>query len=81
MEHRAIGIVYLPFRDEWFVGEIGKGSFKLINGTSARLQVSATTDIVQSVLVGRNIVAGDIRPMDRCNLISLASNQSYPKDA
>jgi 3'-phosphoadenosine 5'-phosphosulfate (PAPS) 3'-phosphatase len=59
-----LGLVYLPFRGVIYFGETGKGSFRIKNGETVRLHVSTTTQIAQSRLVGRNVLAGDIRPID-----------------
>lgn len=60
----TLGLVYLPFRNEWYYGEVGKGSFRIKNGATVRLRTPATTTIEGSRLVGRNVLAGDIRPLD-----------------
>ena len=59
-----LGLVFLPFRDEWFYGEAGKGSFRVKDGKTTKLQVSSTTVIEGSRLVGRYVLSGDIRPVD-----------------
>jgi len=60
----TLGIVYLPFRNEWFYGEAGKGSFRVKDGQTTKLQVPATTSIEGSRLVGRHVLSGDVRPVD-----------------
>src|SRR5690606_891636 len=59
-----LGIVYLPFRNERYYGETGKGSFRIKNGHASRLHAPRATSIAKSRLVGRNVLAGDIRPID-----------------
>lgn len=60
-----MGLVYLPFRDgEYYYGEVGKGSFVSRLGDIEKLQVPDTTQIDGSRLVGRHILAGDVRPID-----------------
>ena len=59
-----LGLVFLPFRNEWFYGEVGKGSFRVKDGETTKLQVPATTAIEGSRLVGRHVLSGDIRPVD-----------------
>lgn len=59
-----LGVVYLPFRDEWYFGQAGEGSFRKRNGQIIRLQVNRTQNVAEAVLVGRNVVEGDIRPID-----------------
>jgi 3'(2'),5'-bisphosphate nucleotidase len=59
-----MGVVYLPFRNEWYYAEAGKGAFRVKDGVMQQLQVRGTTEISNSVLVGRNAVQGDIRPID-----------------
>jgi len=60
----ALGVVYLPFRNEWYYGETGKGAFRVKNGVTRRLLVRATTEIADAILAGRNVFQGDIRPLD-----------------
>ncbi len=61
----VLGVVYLPFRDEWYYGEAGKGSYRVKDGETTRLQVPRTTQIEDAVLVGRNAsAAGDVRPIE-----------------
>lgn len=59
-----MGVVYLPFRNEWFYGQAGKGAFRIKDGRTKQLCVRQTTDISESVLVGRNVLRGDVRPLD-----------------
>jgi len=59
-----LGAVYLPFRNEWYYGEAGKGSFRVKDGQTVRLKTPQTTEIDGSRLVGRNVLPGDIRPID-----------------
>ena len=60
----VLGVVYLPFRNEWFYAEAGKGSYRVKGGQTTKLQVTSTTLIEGSILVGRHLVAGDVRPID-----------------
>ena len=61
----VLGVVYLPFRDEWYYGEAGKGSYRVKDGKTTRLQVPTTSQIDEAVLVGRNpSTAGDVRPIE-----------------
>lgn len=60
-----LGLVYLPFRDEYYYGEVGKGSFVVRNGQTIRLKAPGTAEISGSRLVGRHVLAGDIRPVDK----------------
>lgn len=59
-----LGVVYLPFRDKWFIGEVGKGSYMISGGVTRKLCVDKTTAIKDARLVGRNVIQGDIRPID-----------------
>ena len=59
-----MGLVYLPFRNEYYYGEVGKGSFVSRLGNVEKLQVPNTTQIDGSRLVGRHVLAGDVRPID-----------------
>ena len=59
-----LGVVYQPLRNEWYYGEVGRGSFRIKNSMNERLQVRQTVDISKSVLAGRNILRGDVRPLD-----------------
>jgi 3'-phosphoadenosine 5'-phosphosulfate (PAPS) 3'-phosphatase len=60
-----VGLVYLPFRDEYYYGEVGKGSFVSRLGDVKKLQVPSTLQIEGSRLVGRHVLAGDVRPIDQ----------------
>lgn len=59
-----MGVVYLPFRNEWYYSEAEKGAFRVKDGVTQQLHVRTTTGISDSVLVGRNAVQGDVRPID-----------------
>jgi 3'-phosphoadenosine 5'-phosphosulfate (PAPS) 3'-phosphatase len=59
-----MGLVYLPFRKKYYYGEVGKGSYVSRLGTVEKLQVPSTTQIEGSRLVGRHVLAGDVRPID-----------------
>jgi 3'(2'), 5'-bisphosphate nucleotidase len=63
-----LGVVYLPFRDEWYYAEADKGAFRNKDGITTQLHVRSVLNITDSVLVGRNLVHGDVRPMD--NVVS-----------
>lgn len=60
----VLGVVYLPFREEWYYGEVGKGAFRIKNSIAQRLKVRHTTSISESVLAGRNILQGSVSPLD-----------------
>ncbi len=59
-----LGVVYLPFRNEWYYGEAGKGAFRVKDGVTKQLRVRPTTDISEAVLAGRNELKRDVRPLD-----------------
>lgn len=59
-----LGVVYLPFRNEWLYAEAGSGSFRVKDGHTTQLKAPATLAINESRLVGHNVLAGDIRPID-----------------
>jgi 3'(2'), 5'-bisphosphate nucleotidase len=59
-----LGVVYLPFRNEWYYAEKGKGAFRVKHNKTYQLHIRPTTDISNSILVGRNVIQGDIRPID-----------------
>lgn len=61
----TLGVVYLPFRNEWYYGEAGKGSFVVRDGQTTRLQAPATTEIEGARFVGRIAQPGDIRPIEQ----------------
>jgi 3'(2'), 5'-bisphosphate nucleotidase len=73
-----LGVVYLPFRHEWYYGEVGKGAFRIRNGVTQQLRVRFTTEISESVLVERNMVPGDIRPLDNA-IDQLGFKSSLPE--
>lgn len=61
----AMAVVYLPLRNEWYYAEAGKGSYRVKDGHTTRLQVATTTEMQDAVLVGRNpSAAEDIRPIE-----------------
>lgn len=74
----VIGVVYLPFRNEWYYGEAGKGAFRVKDGVTQQLRVRLTTDISESVLVGRNVLQRDIRPLDNA-VAQLGFKNSLPE--
>lgn len=59
-----LGLVYLPFRREYYYGEASKGSFVVRNEQAIKLEAPDTTKIDGSRLVGRHVLAGDVRPVD-----------------
>jgi 3'-phosphoadenosine 5'-phosphosulfate (PAPS) 3'-phosphatase len=73
-----LGVVYLPFRNEWYFGESGKGSFHVEAGISKRLHVPEATAIEESRLVGRNVLTGDVRPIDTA-IAQLHFKQTIPE--
>ncbi len=73
-----LGVVYLPFRNEWYYGEAGKEAFRVKDGVTKQLRVRPTTDISESVLVGRNILQGDVRPLDKA-IAKLGFKTSLPE--
>ena len=60
----VLGVVYLPFRNEWYYAEVGKGAFMVTNGMTQKLQSRRTANIPDAVLASRNTVAQDARPLD-----------------
>jgi 3'(2'), 5'-bisphosphate nucleotidase len=60
----TLGVVFLPFRNEWYYGELGRGAFRVRDGLTSKLRVRRVTDIADSVLAGRNVLQGDVRPLD-----------------
>jgi 3'(2'), 5'-bisphosphate nucleotidase len=59
-----MGLVYLPFRNEYYYGIVGQGSFVVRDGQVLRLEAPDTAHIEGSRLVGRHVLTGDIRPVD-----------------
>jgi 3'(2'), 5'-bisphosphate nucleotidase len=59
-----LGVVYLPFRDLWYFAEKDKGAYRVANGVKVDLKVPLTRTIDGARLVGRNVIAGDTRPID-----------------
>lgn len=59
-----LGVVYLPFRNEWYYGVVGKGAFRVRDGSIQQLRVRSTTEISDSVLAGRNVLQGNAGPLD-----------------
>ncbi|HET9721630.1 MAG TPA: 3'(2'),5'-bisphosphate nucleotidase CysQ [Candidatus Saccharimonadales bacterium] len=73
-----LGVVYLPFRNEWYYGQAGKGAFRVKGGVTQQLQVRHVTDISESVLAGRNVLRGDERPLDNA-VAQLGFKNSLPE--
>lgn len=73
-----LGVVYLPFRNEWYYGEAGKGAFRIKNGVTQQLHVRQTTDISKAVLAGRNLLQKDVRPLDAA-VAQLGFKNSFPE--
>lgn len=73
-----LGVVYLPFRNEWYYSEVGKGAFRIKDGVTQQLRIRPTTDISESVLVGRNVLRGDVRPLDNA-VAQLGFKNSLPE--
>ena len=74
----TLGVVYLPFRNEWYYGEAGKGALRAKDDVTQQLQVRHTTDISEAVLVGRNILQEDVRPLDNA-VAQLGFKKSLPE--
>lgn len=74
----VLGVVYLPFRREWYYGEAGKGAFRVKDGATQQLHVRHTTDISEAVLVGRNVLQKDVRPLDKA-VAQLGFKDSLPE--
>jgi fructose-1,6-bisphosphatase/inositol monophosphatase family enzyme len=55
-----LGVVYLPFRNEWYYGEAGKGAFRVRDGATLQLHVRHTTNISEAVLAGRNVLQSNV---------------------
>lgn len=72
------GVVYLPFRNEWYYGEAGKGSFRVKSGVTQQLRVRPTTDISEAVFAGRNDLQRDARPLDKA-VAQLGFKSSLPE--
>lgn len=60
----VLGVVYLPFRNEWYYSEINKGAFRVKGDVTQQLRVRHTTDISDAVLAGRNTLKGNVSPLD-----------------
>lgn len=73
-----LGVVNLPFLNEWYYGEVGKGAFRVKNGMTQQLRVRPITDISESVLAGRNVLKRDVRPLDNA-VAQLGFKNSLPE--
>lgn len=60
----TFGLVYAPAQDELFYAQKGEGAFSVIGGVVSRLIVSDQTDLSRATLITRNVVDGDVRPLD-----------------
>lgn len=74
----VLGVVYLPFRNEWYYGEAGKGAFSIKEGVTKKLQVRQITDISESILAGRNMMQNDVRPLDAA-VAQLGFKDAFPE--
>lgn len=74
----VMGVVYLPFLNEWYYAEAGKGAFRVKDDVTQQLQVRPTTDISESVLAGRNELQRDVRPLDNV-VAQLGFKSSLPE--
>ncbi len=73
-----LGVVYLPFRNEWYYSETGKGAFRVKGGDTKRLQVRQTTDISEAVLAGRNELNVDVLSLDAA-VVRLGFKDAFPE--
>lgn len=61
----TLGVIYNPATDELFYGAKGEGAFHVFSGSTSRLTVNDNTDLSKAVLVTRNKVKGNDRPLDQ----------------
>lgn len=73
-----LGVVYLPFRNEWYYAEAGKGAFRVRAGVTQQLRVRHTTDISEAILAGRNMLQNDVRPLDAA-VARLGFKDAFPE--
>ena len=73
-----LGVVYLPFRNEWYYGEAGKGAVRVKDGVTQQLRVRHVTNISEAVLAGRNVLQRDVRPLDNA-VAQLGFKNSLPE--
>jgi fructose-1,6-bisphosphatase/inositol monophosphatase family enzyme len=73
-----LGVVYLPFRNEWFYGEAGKGAFRVKSGVTQRLHVRPSTDISEAVLAGCNTLKGNVSRLDDA-VAGLGFKNAFPE--
>ncbi len=70
----TLGAIYNPITDELFYAEKGHGAFRVFEGETTELHVSDNTDLSKAVLVTRNLVKGNDRPLDeQVNNLDVAS--------
>jgi 3'(2'),5'-bisphosphate nucleotidase len=73
-----MGVVYLPFRNEWYYGEADKGAFRVKDGVTQQLRVRHTTDISEAVLAGRNVLQRNVSPLDKA-VSQLGFKNAFPE--
>jgi fructose-1,6-bisphosphatase/inositol monophosphatase family enzyme len=73
-----LGVVYLPFRNEWYYGEAGKGAFRVRDGATLQLHVRHTTNISEAVLAGRNVLQSNVSPLDKA-VAKLSFKSAFPE--
>jgi 3'(2'),5'-bisphosphate nucleotidase len=73
-----MGVVYLPFRNEWYYGEAGKGAFRVRDGVTQQLHVRHTTNISEAVLAGRNVLQSNVSPLDKA-VAQLSFKNAFPE--
>ncbi|HEU5004500.1 MAG TPA: 3'(2'),5'-bisphosphate nucleotidase CysQ [Candidatus Saccharimonadales bacterium] len=73
-----LGVVYLPFRNEWYYAEAGKGAFRIKDGITEQLRVRRITDISEAILAGRNMLQKDVRPLDAA-VAGLGFKNAFPE--
>jgi 3'(2'), 5'-bisphosphate nucleotidase len=74
----VLGVVYLPFRNEWYYSEINKGAFRIKGDVTQQLQVRHTTDISKAVLAGRSILKDNVNPLDAA-VAQLGFKNAFPE--
>lgn len=74
----TLGAIYNPITEELFYAEKDHGAFRVFEGTTTKLHVSDNRELKQAVLVTRNLVKGNDRPLDE-QVNSLAVKDRLPE--
>ena len=73
-----LGVVYLPFLNEWYYSEINKGAFRVKSGVTQQLWVRHMTDISEVVLAGQSTLKSDVNSLNTV-VAELGFKSAFPE--